>query len=153
MRIKLDERTACIWYAREDWSACGEHPRGLLWNNLPKNARVENVGENWQGPYRISRPSFWFMIRQPGFKERFPVVFVVEEKKLTGERCDTQCQEAKSEDCNCRCLGRNHGGGDARRGWLLVGETTLVERPGHTRIEWEMRSDSLTTVGARKEES
>lgn len=47
----------------------------------------------------------------------------------TAERCDTRCQTAEGDDCECSCLGTRHGGGLWGGGWMQVGDTTLI-RPG-----------------------
>lgn len=42
-------------------------------------------------------------------------------------KCDRRCREARGEDCECSCLGLQHGGGMLMAGWeILVGENTVL---------------------------
>jgi hypothetical protein len=43
-------------------------------------------------------------------------------------KCDRRCQRAQGYDCDCSCLGVNHGQESA--GWVAVGESTLVADRG-----------------------
>jgi hypothetical protein len=43
-----------------------------------------------------------------------------------GSRCDVRCRDAEGDDCDCQCMGENHGGAAYWRAWKEVGETTLV---------------------------
>lgn len=63
--------------------------------------------------------------------ERFGVVEVVIDTRATN-RCDTRCRDAEGDDCDCQCLGENHGGAAYWREWMQVGDTTLVS-PGVVR--------------------
>jgi len=58
--------------------------------------------------------------------ERFGVVEVTIDFRSTS-RCDIRCRDAEGDDCDCQCLGENHGGAAYWRSWQQVGETTLVD--------------------------
>lgn len=58
--------------------------------------------------------------------ERFGVVEVTIDFRSTS-RCDIRCRDAEGDDCDCQCLGENHGGAAYWRSWQHVGETTLVD--------------------------
>ncbi|WP_236652527.1 hypothetical protein [Streptacidiphilus neutrinimicus] len=60
--------------------------------------------------------------------ERFGAVEVALDFR-NSSRCDVRCRDAEGDDCDCQCLGENHGGAAYWRAWIQVGETTLVE-PG-----------------------
>jgi hypothetical protein len=77
--------------------------------------------------------------------ERFEVVTVDEVRTVTGDTCDVRCREAEGDDCNCRCLGLYRGEGLPRVGWVLVGETTLQQRPARVQARWQVRREHLAS--------
>lgn len=46
------------------------------------------------------------------------------------ERCDSRCKAARSRECNCVCLGKNHGQGGVTHGWKLVSDTLEIKVTG-----------------------
>jgi hypothetical protein len=73
--------------------------------------------------------------------EKYSAVDVYLEFSTT-ERCNTRCQEATGDDCECSCLGANHAGAAYMASWLRVGETTLV-RPGVKRMHLLVRREDV----------
>ncbi|MEU1418360.1 hypothetical protein [Kitasatospora sp. NPDC005751] len=61
--------------------------------------------------------------------ERFGSVDVTIDFR-TNSRCDDRCRDAEGDDCDCQCMGENHGGAAYWRNWREVGETTLVATAG-----------------------
>lgn len=50
----------------------------------------------------------------------------------TKEQCDSRCQTAMNDDCQCSCLGENHGGG-VFLDWIVVSDTTLIRHERYVR--------------------
>lgn len=50
----------------------------------------------------------------------------------SAEKCDTRCRSARSRECTCSCLGKNHGNG-ITHGWKLAGDSTMVRPSGTIR--------------------
>ena len=64
--------------------------------------------------------------------DRFAAVDVfIDSRAIT--KCDTRCRDAEGDDCDCQCLGENHGGAAYWRDWRLVSDTTLVTADGVSR--------------------
>jgi hypothetical protein len=61
--------------------------------------------------------------------ERFGIVEVTIDFRTTS-RCDSRCRDAEGDECDCQCVGENHGGAAYWRNWVEVGETTLVAAGG-----------------------
>ncbi|MFE1321578.1 hypothetical protein [Kitasatospora phosalacinea] len=74
--------------------------------------------------WEIARTHMRAMVE--GLAERYGSVEVTIDFRTTS-KCDTRCRDAGHDDCDCQCLGENHGGAAYWRGWIEVGETTLVE--------------------------
>lgn len=68
----------------------------------------------------------------------FPVVRVIDDRKKSARACDTRCVMAKSDHCECICLGKNHKGLSGINSLELVGETALIET-SVVRIEYVHR--------------
>lgn len=88
----------------------------------------EMTRPDWDGVekvWKISRPHLWYLA--DGMADRFGVVDIfIDSRPLS--RCDLRCIEAKGDECECQCNGRNHGGLVSHlTTWTEVGETTLVE--------------------------
>jgi hypothetical protein len=43
----------------------------------------------------------------------------------TTEQCGVRCQQARSDDCTCSCLGQNHRSGEHGK-WTQVSDPTLI---------------------------
>lgn len=82
--------------------------------------------KGWDGHWAIARAHFMTVAR--ALAERFGAVEVVMDFN-EHERCDRRCQEATGTDCTCQCMGQHHSGG-IYRGWIEVGDTTLVRSAG-----------------------
>lgn len=60
--------------------------------------------------------------------ERFGIVDVVIDSYAV-----TRCRDAVGDDCDCQCVGENHGGAAYWKHWHAVGETTLIGTAGIVR--------------------
>jgi hypothetical protein len=85
------------------------------------------VRPDWNGAekcWEISRQHMRATVE--ALADRFGVVEVAIDFR-TNSRCDIRCRDAEGDDCDCQCMGENHGGAAYWRNWTQVGETTLVE--------------------------
>jgi hypothetical protein len=76
------------------------------------------------GHWEIARPHMRAVVE--ALADRFGIVEVIIDSRVVS-RCDTQCQNATGDECDCECMGENHGGTGYWRSWIEVGETTLLE--------------------------
>lgn len=64
----------------------------------------------------------------------------------TNLKCGPSCQNAISDECQCQCLGVNHGGLVAE-GWLRVSEEFLVDTAvSVVRIRYRVTADAMEAV-------
>jgi hypothetical protein len=95
---------------------------------LGSRAHVKHVGG---GVWEVARSNFKRSLFD-ALAERFGSVEVTFESKES-QKCTEECSEGDPDnagDCECICLGDNHGGGD--HNWTHVGHSLLV-RPGIVR--------------------
>ncbi|WP_435107325.1 hypothetical protein [Nocardiopsis synnemataformans] len=77
--------------------------------------------------WEIARPHFRAVVE--GLAKKYGSVNVFIDSRATST-CDTRCAEAKGDECECQCLGENHGGAAYQKAWELVGDTTLIASEG-----------------------
>ena len=77
--------------------------------------------------WEIARPHFRSVVE--ALAERFGAVDVTIDSR-SATKCDSRCRGAEGDDCECQCLGQNHGGAQYQRAWQEVGETTLIASDG-----------------------
>jgi len=100
----------------------------------------------WNKPDRrweIARPHLRVLVTE--LAERFGEVDVYLEFSVT-ERRDSRCRDAQGDDCECSCLGENHGGAAYWKHWIPVGETTLIapgRRQRHLRVRRAVQGPGL----------
>ena len=129
--IRLEER---------DWPLLGHlRPKDLLRDLLPPGAHLR-WNQNRRA-WEVARGQLLPLVR--ALADWFGVVTVDEIRTVSGDSCDVRCREAEGDDCSCRCLGLYHGEGLPRVGWVLVGETTLQQRPERVRVRWQVRREDL----------
>lgn len=66
-------------------------------------------------------PKAWFNDFVNRSLERYGKVYVIQPYKEQ-EKCDRRCLEAKGHECQCSCMGANHGAGDDGS-WFFVSDT------------------------------
>ena len=112
-------------------------PSGKLWVRLP----YAEGNKEWLRDDRRSRPKWepdgeywkipkaWFddFIRRT--LERFGSVYVIQPFREQ-EVCAPACWNAKGFECQCSCMGANHGSQNSE-GWRVIAETFAVR--------WETR--------------
>jgi len=70
-------------------------------------------------------PKAWFNTFVEAALLRYRQVYVVQPYREY-EVCAPACRNAKGHDCNCSCMGQNHGTGDGS-GWFDVSDTFSVK--------------------------
>lgn len=101
--------------------------RAWLKRELGARIRPEYIG---RGKWTLARSHLDAVVA--ALADRFGRVDVFLDFAET-QRCDVRCQSARSRECDCTCLGRNHGQGGITHGWKLVGDATLVLTGGKKR--------------------
>lgn len=75
------------------------------------------------GHWEIARPHMRAVVE--ALVNKFGTVKVTIDTRAVS-KCDTRCRDAEGDDCDCQCLGENHGGADYWQSWFEVGDTTLL---------------------------
>jgi len=75
-------------------------------------------------------PKAWFSKVAKGAKERFGSVYVIQEYREF-EKCAPSCWNAVGLDCQCSCLGKNHGN-SVSGNWIIISETFALKWKGRT---------------------
>jgi hypothetical protein len=89
---------------------------------LGNRAHVDSVGNVWEIARSHFKRSFF-----DALAERFGAVEVTFETKES-QKCTDECSGGNPDnagECECICLGENHGGGDGE--WTHVGQSLLVQ--------------------------
>lgn len=98
--------------------------------DLRNRSWIHSVIGDRARPTYSKQNRYWLIARDHFSKlveallDRYGRVDVLAEFTTT-EVCDTRCQNARGTDCQCTCLGNNHGGGQWG-GWFQIGDTTLI---------------------------
>lgn len=66
-------------------------------------------------------PRSWFNDLVNKCLERYNKVYVIQPYRVQ-EKCAPACWNAKGHECNCSCMGANHGTQGANSGWLVISE-------------------------------
>jgi hypothetical protein len=66
-------------------------------------------------------PKSWFNDFVNRALERFEKVYIIQPFREQ-EKCAPACMKAKGHECECQCMGANHGAGDKGR-WFVVSES------------------------------
>ncbi|MEV5819379.1 hypothetical protein AB0L22_09400 [Micromonospora haikouensis] len=104
------------------WMPC-QGGSNRSWLHATLGERIQPIYDKPTARWLIARNHFTLLVEN--LLDRFGQVDVFVEFSVT-ERCDSRCQGAEGDDCQCSCLGEYHGGGIWAGGWIQVGETTLV---------------------------
>lgn len=92
------------------------HERNRLWlrSNRPRKPAWVANGEYWE------LPKAWFNDFVKRSLERFGRVYIVQPYREQ-EKCAPACQNAQGHECQCSCMGVNHGAGNDGS-WFEVSE-------------------------------
>lgn len=88
-----------------------------------RRAKPEWVGD---GAY-WEIPRAWFSDLAERCIARYGKVYVVQAYR-EHEVCAPACWNAKGPDCQCSCLGANHGANNDDRSWKVISDTLAVRR-------------------------
>jgi hypothetical protein len=89
--------------------------RGKKGRRIPRS-----IGDDWICPVS------WFDRLVKDILERYGETYVIQ--KIKGERCAPSCRDSKRADCECTCLGKNHGSGQPEGRWYdEVGEARVIQ--------------------------
>jgi len=67
-------------------------------------------------------PKSWFNDIVNKCIEKHGKVYVIQPYREQ-EKCAPACWNAKGHECNCSCMGENHGAKGANSGWLVISDT------------------------------
>jgi hypothetical protein len=67
-------------------------------------------------------PTSWFNDLVNGALKRYGKVYIIQPFRMQ-EKCAPACWNATGHECQCSCMGQNHGVGDPGRRWFIVSET------------------------------
>jgi hypothetical protein len=96
---------------------------------LPKRVRIAYEDGYW----KVSRNHSKVLL--DGLVAMYRDVTLYSDYSVVAQ-CDTRCREAVGEDCECSCLGVDHGSGRMWRRWeIRVGETTILKFRKTRRVE------------------
>jgi hypothetical protein len=105
VRVPYDPKDI-LWLGRTQyWLRSGRH-------NIPEWFPVEHYWEV---------PANWFNALIQQLLNRFSGVYVIQPFREQ-EVCASQCWNAKGHECECSCMGANHGQGKHGQ-WLEISET------------------------------
>jgi hypothetical protein len=85
------------------------HPRG----------RIPEWRQNYRG-WEV--PKAWFNDLVERLLARYGRLYVVQPYREQ-EKCAPACMNAVGHECQCSCMGANHGAGGPSAGWFTVSET------------------------------
>ncbi len=99
----------------------------------------------WDGHWAIAREHLTIVAEELAL--RFGEVHVTAHYS-TRERCDTRCQNATGDDCECSCLGVRHGEAN-QAAWKQVGATTLIRSAGVAVVDRVVTAKQVRRARAR----
>ena len=81
----------------------------------------------WVKQYKCwGTPKAWFEDVVRRLLQRFGRVYVIQPYR-TQEKCAPACWNATGVECECSCMGANHGSGNASGRWHVVSDTFAVQ--------------------------
>ena len=89
--------------------------RSWLKNNRPRRPKFNYERNCWE------IPAAWFNDTVERCLDRFSQVYVIQPYRAQ-EKCAPACQNAKGHECQCSCMGQNHGVSNDGN-WFEVSET------------------------------
>lgn len=100
---------------------------GLEWYHTER-AFLQSVRPNgnepvWQRRFSAwSLPHSWFNDLVPRLLKRFCSLYIIQPYRPQ-KKCAPKCMTATGHDCECSCMGANHGAGGPDAGWFVVSDT------------------------------
>ena len=88
-----------------------------------RNARrLEPEWHGLEGEHYWEVPRAWFSDLVPRCIERFGSVYVIQPFR-EHQKCAPACWDAQGDDCECSCMGANHGLGHPEGRWMILSDT------------------------------
>lgn len=113
-------------------------------------AESGNRRPQWLGEYKVwSIPKSWFEDVLRRCLVRYRAVYVVQPFRKS-EKCAPACWNALGAECECSCMGANHGSGAPEGKWHIVSETLAV-RVGRREFSCRLLRPSGWSGAARAE--
>ncbi|GEM_PF-566510 len=82
---------------------------------------------NWNMKFRCwETPRSWFDDLVTRFLRKFGKVYVIQAFREQ-QKCAPACWNATGFDCECSCMGQNHGSGNPAGCWHIVSDTFAIE--------------------------
>jgi hypothetical protein len=80
----------------------------------------------WNTQYKCwETPRTWFESVVQRMLKRFGPAYVIQAFRAQ-QKCAPACWNAKGFECECSCMGANHGSGDPWGRWYVISETLAV---------------------------
>ena len=92
-------------------------------DNLRKPLWIKQYSGCWQ------IPNNWFNDLAHRMLQKFPRLYVIQPHRVM-EKCAPACWNATALDCQCSCMGKNHGSQQALGRWWIVSETCALKWRG-----------------------
>lgn len=84
------------------------------------------INPRWDRRYRCwETPRAWFESLVQSTLRRFGRIYVIQPFRLQ-QKCAPACWNAGGFECECSCLGANHGSGNPSGRWYEISETLAV---------------------------
>lgn len=71
-------------------------------------------------------PKSWFNDIVNKCIEQHGKVYVIQPYRKQ-EKCAPACMNANGHECNCSCMGENHGTGGPNKGWLVISDAFATQ--------------------------
>jgi len=120
------KRRPVVWRASE----AGEKSRVRLPYRPDNKEWLKSLGKTkpaWNGSEWIL-PRSWFNRFVDAALDRYAEVYIIQPYNEM-EICAPACRNAKGHECQCSCMGQNHGAGDDGR-WFDISETLSMRWQG-----------------------
>jgi hypothetical protein len=96
-------------------------------NNRELVKGTHRIIPSWNSEYRCwETPRAWFDDLVRRFLREFGSTYVIQAFREE-QKCAPACWNAAGFECECSCMGRNHGSGNPNGCWQIVSETFAVE--------------------------
>ncbi len=100
-------------------------PDNIMWRMSAQHwirAGRRNIPK-WDARYKCWEvPAAWLNSLVQQLLRQFKKFYLIQPYRAQ-EKCAPACFNAKGHDCQCSCMGENHGQGGPGAGWFVVSET------------------------------
>ncbi|SFS05396.1 hypothetical protein SAMN05192580_3092 [Sphingomonas jatrophae] len=81
-------------------------------------------------------PQAWFNDLVVRLLQRWGTLYIIQPYRAQ-EKCSPSCMNAQGHECQCSCMGENHGSGGPGAGWFVVSEA-FATRWGEEELAWRL---------------